>query len=295
MRLGLVAPACAADEEKLAAGVGEIEALGHEVALGPDVTVVRAFNADDDLMRAQALTEMLTRDDIDAVVCVRGGFGASRLLPLLDASALACSHTPFMGFSDITSLHLFLARESSVPLIWGPMAAVDFAKPMPERVVELSIRALAGDLAGEDLLRGIDGPMPLLAGAVEAGVVGGTMCLLSSSLGTPWELDCEGKILLLEDIDEELYRIDRYLTQLRQAGKLDAAAGFILGQTFAKASEGPLEWTIGDVLREHIEPLGKPAVWNVPTGHADYCLPVPLSSAVRLVSREAGACELTAL
>lgn len=283
MRIGIVAPSCSPTVERLDAGVQALCRGGFETVVSDEVVEPRQFVPADDRRRAEAIANMLRREDIDAVVCARGGFGAARLVPHLNEQG-PLPHKPFMGFSDVTVLLLLWLNTGGPQPVWGPMAAVSLGDDAPRRIVELGLRALRGDLSGAELLHADDHAQCIAAGSVEAEVTGGTLCLCSESIGTPYELDCRGRILLLEDQNEDLYRIDRYLMHLRLAGKLDDACGFILGRTFVGDDATGFPRSLAEVLADYLVPQGKPILANVPTGHAEYCLPIPFGVPVRMVA-----------
>ncbi|HOS93671.1 MAG TPA: LD-carboxypeptidase [Armatimonadota bacterium] len=281
MRIGIVAPSCPPTPQRLDAGVRALRHQGFEVVVSHEVLRPRPFTAADDQMRTEAIADMLRREDIDALVCARGGFGAARLIPYLSEVG-PLPHKPFMGFSDITVLLLSWLRSGGPQPVWGPMVAVSLGDDAPPRAVELGRRALRGDLGGAELIGPDDHAQSMVSGTVEAEVVGGTLCLCSESIGTPYELDCKERILLLEDQNEDLYRIDRYLMHLRLAGKLDDACGFILGRTFVGDDVTGFARSLDELLADYLAPLGKPVLANVPTGHAEYCLPIPFGVPVRM-------------
>ncbi len=283
MRIGIVAPSCSPTAERLHAGLQALRRRGIEAVVSEEVTRPRPFTTDDDRFRAQAIAAMLRREDIDAVVCARGGFGAARLIPYLEQEG-PLPPKPFMGFSDITVLLLSWLHSGGPRPVWGPMAAVSLGEGTPERVIELGLQALRGNLAGVELLNAEDQAERIVPGTVEAEVTGGTLCLCSESIGTPYELDCRGRILLLEDQNEDLYRIDRYLMHLQLAGKLDDASGFILGRTFVGDDVTGFPRSLAEVLETYVAPMGKPVLSDVPTGHADYCLPIPFGVPIRMVA-----------
>jgi len=207
-----------------------------------------------------------------AAICARGGFGAMHLLsalpPRLEGSGL------LVGFSDVTALHLGL-QSRGVMSLHGPVVTQLGKQPAHsvERLFHLMERAEpAPPLEGTDTY---------VAGVAEGRLVGGNLSLVASLVGTPYLPDLRGAVLLLEDVGERPYRLDRMWTQLRLAGVLDAVAGVALGE-FTGCEEKDAAWSSADVLRELAQGLGKPCVAGFPVGHGDVNLAVPLGVRVRL-------------
>lgn len=230
-----------------------------------------------DRERAQDLHAAFEDPAVDAVLCTRGGYGAARLLPFLDFDSLSVSGKAFLGYSDITTLHLALNRREMVTF-HSPMVS-SFAKERPNWVTESFLRGLAGDFSRPDaaptghLVRG---------GQAEGPVCGGCLTLLSDSLATSEAFDGNGRIVLLEDIGEKPHRIDAHLTQLRNAGVLDRAAGFVVGEftgTDEQRDPGEADWltTLMDRL-----PGETPVIVSYPFGHVEGMLTLPLGLRARI-------------
>lgn len=273
--LGVVAPSGAVRADLLAAGLAAFRDAGFEVALSPHCLSRHHFLAGPDAERASALNAMLRDPGIHAVVLARGGYGAMRILPLCDWSPLHLHPKAVVGFSDATALHAGLAASGLVSF-HGPMVEAGPAG-MPSEDLAGLLRALRhpGPLGALTLPAGAADPVVLHPGCAAGRLVGGNLTLLAATLGTPWELDTAGCLLLLEDVGESPYRLDRYLTQLWLAGKLQAAAGFLIGELVGcegpAGSPPPLQ-----VFAERLAPLGKPCLANLPFGHGRVRLTLPL-------------------
>ena len=270
--VGVVAPSGPVDVERLVRGLGVLRDCGLRPALAGGLLERRPGLAGEDAVRAEGLRVMLLDPDIDAVVCARGGYGAMRILPECDFVALRRAPKPLLGFSDVTALHV-AAGAARVVTYHGPMVEC-------EVVGEADLRAALAVLGSREPLGPLAWPVAaprpraLHPGRAEGRIVGGNLTLLAATLGTPWEVDAAGCLLLLEDVGESAYRLDRCLTQLWLAGKLQAAVGFLLGELVGCGDpEGP---TGLEVLAQRLLPLGKPCLADLPLGHGRPRLTVPL-------------------
>jgi muramoyltetrapeptide carboxypeptidase len=268
--LGITAPAFAVDVQRLEEGAAWLRAAGYELVLGESVRERRGYLAGSDERRARDLHALLDDPRVDAVLCARGGYGCQRILPLLDAERFARAGKPLLGYSDVTVLHLWQLRQAGLAGFHAPMLEHGaWTEPETE-----AVRAALEGRAGERTFvgRGLGG------GRGEGRLVGGSLKLVATSLGTPFELDAEGAILLLEDVGERPYAIDRMLQQLLAAGKLERAAGIAFGQLVrcSDPKQGPP--TAEQVVEEVLAPLGLPLVLGLPFGHGRPNLPWPLGA-----------------
>jgi muramoyltetrapeptide carboxypeptidase len=251
-----------------------------------------SYLAGPDTLRLADLHAALADAGVAAVHCLRGGYGAMRLLPDIDTALVRHARKLLVGYSDITALHALWAREG-LPSLHAPMPASDLIKPGREAdeaaLFDLLMRPLpAGTVLAPELNREAHAAVHH-AGVAEGRLIGGNLSLVAALCGTPWAWQAEGAILFLEDVSEDLYRTDRYLVQLRLAGVLDAAAGFLIGSFTEQESPHAL-------LRETLLPMaqahGKPVLAGWPTGHGTPNRPLPMNIGVRL---DADAGSLTPL
>lgn len=285
--VGIVAPASTPEEEDLRRGARRLEEMGFSAIFGSEVFKKRDYTQSDDRFRAESLTEMFLNPQVVGIISARGGYGSSRLLPYLDFFKIAQNPKPFVGFSDITTLHLALWSHACLPSYYGPMVASTLADEAEPYVWE----QLAAVLSGEEVKDWVPQPAKetvksLVSGVARGVLVGGTLCLVAASLGTDYEIDCEGGILVLEDQNEELCRVDRMLVQLERGGKLGGCAGFLLGTTFGREWDGSPPGPIERILEEHFLPLGRPTLTGVPCGHDPNPMMLPLGRQVELNSEE---------
>ena len=265
------------------------EKLGYNLVFGPNHRKVHGYLAGTDAERTADLQWALSEPGIDMVHCLCGGYGAARLYPLVDWNALGDPRI-VCGFSDITALHLALAKHGPWATFYGPNF-VRFTRRKDELTDETKAwfhRAFTPEPLGR-VFEDPEDPYVLTVGGgvAEAPIVGGCLTLLSHSIGTPFELETDGCILMIEDLDTEPYMFDAFLNHLIRAGKLDNVAGFVLGTAVnlrgLTVPEGiGSELSIEEILDELIAPLGIPAIANVPVGHGKHMAVVPLGATARL-------------
>ena len=283
--IGVIAPAGPVANEQLPAVQALYARWGYRVRLYPSCHADTGYLAGPDALRLADLHAALADDEVAAIHCLRGGYGCMRLLDGIDLALLRRHPKLLIGYSDITALHALWARHG-LPSLHAPMPASDLVKPGREEDAAALLHVLRHGLRAGDALAPV-----LPAGALHVGgqaeglLVGGNLSLVAALLGTPWAWELRGAILFLEDVNEELYRVDRLLTQLRLAGALDAVAGFVLGSFTEEASPTQL-------LHDTLVPLGKPLLGGWPSGHGTPNRPLPMGLRVRL---EATAGRITLL
>jgi muramoyltetrapeptide carboxypeptidase len=276
-RVALVAPAGPLrGEHDLQAAIVHAESFGWEPLPAPHALSRHGYLAGTDEERTRDFNAALRSDRVDAIWCVRGGYGAMRILPAVDYDALRRNPRPLLGYSDITALHCAVNVRSGVVSYHGPTARgtlTDFSRDSLVRAVVKQVDP-CGSAPRARTLRG---------GRATGRLVGGNLALLAALSGTPFAPDYDGAILVLEDVGEATYRIDRMLQQLRLAGALDRVAGIAFGQ-FTESTDAidspscPLD----DVLREAADGAGVPAMAGIPLGHVDDQWTIPLGARAEL-------------
>ena len=258
--IGIAAPAFPIDPKKLAAGEAMWRRAGFQVRRREDLLNVDGFLAGDDARRAKELSDLISDPQIDLVVCARGGYGCHRIVSALDARRVRAARKPLVGYSDITTLLLWQRRCAGLVGFHGPMLGKGDQQAAEALAALVSL--LSGASAGPVLRgRGCGG------GHAEGRLVGGNLVTLVASLGTPWEIDTRGVILLFEEIGERPYRIDRLLQQLRAAGKLDAVAGVGVGSLSGCDDSRYPRPSAEEVVSALVAPLRIPFVVGLPFGH----------------------------
>jgi muramoyltetrapeptide carboxypeptidase len=280
------------DAERLEAGAARLRSLGFGVRIHPGVHQQTRFTAGSAESRAAQLEERFADPDIAAVWCARGGAGATQLLRRLDAARLVERPKAFVGYSDVTALHLLLQRQGLVTF-HGPMLTRDFADPAGVDEPSL-LRALCGGGAAWAAPPG--SLRALREGTAEGRLRGGCLSLLASLAGTPWAFDAGGEpvLLFLEDVDEPAYRLDRMLQQLKDSGGLAGVAGVVVGTLPGCRAPRDADFSVLDVVGESLAELGVPVAAGLPSGHVDAGnVTLPLGVRARLeVGSEGASFEL---
>jgi len=293
--IGIVAPASApADPKNIDSFVAALERLGFRAKLAANVRKRWGFLAGSDRDRAADLMRMFYDPRVKAILCARGGYGSSRLLPLLDYAAIRRHPKILVGYSDITSLHCALLRKSNLVSFHGPMLNSDFIKEhCPDFTRQGFLRTLMQPSPAGSISRGYPRKTVsiLRRGRVSGALVGGNICLLCATLGTPYLPPFKNRILFTEDLDEAPYRFDRMLTHLLNAGLLQQVAGVAVGinrnckdPKARKTKE--YRQTLEDVLRERLLPLKVPVVIGLPFGHVPWNATLPVGIRATLDAHE---------
>jgi muramoyltetrapeptide carboxypeptidase len=299
-RIGLVAPAGPLLERDDLTRAEELcRALGYVPVLGRNAYRRHGYLAGTDDERLADLNGALQDPAIDAVWCIRGGYGAIRLLDRLDYEAISRRPKAVIGFSDITALLNAITRRTSVVTFHAPVARAAmprFSRDHFERVVGADRAAgrLARLPAPPDVLVPQENRIvTLVPGTAEGPLAGGNLTLLHCLVGTPYFPELEGAILFLEDVGEDLYNIDRILAHLRLIGALRSLAGVLVGR-FTQLDRASRDGALGfdEVLATYFEPLGIPVAYGFPIGHIEAQWTLPLGVRARL---NAGVAEVELL
>lgn len=276
-RIALVAPAGPLrNSEELDSSIANSRSLGWEPVPSANVLARHGYLGGTDAERLQDLNAALAADDIDAIWCVRGGFGAMRLLPYVDWASLNRRPRALIGFSDVTALHAAASTRCELITYHGPTARTpltDFSRTSLLRAA-VERREPCGRAESARTVR---------SGHALGRLVGGNLAILAALAGTPYAPDYRGALLVLEDVGEPAYRVDRMLTQLRMSGALAQIAGLVVGH-FTEATPGnDLSSEVLDALvAEAADVAGVPAIAGVPVGHIDDQWTIPLGATAQL-------------
>ena len=289
--IGIVAPASAPPDPKAIDRAAEaLEKFGFRPKLAKNVRARLGFLAGTDRERAADLMAMFAEKKVKAIICLRGGYGASRILERLDYDVIRRHPKILSGYSDITSLHFALAQKVNLISIHAPMLNGALADPkVPEFTKKSFFRTVMEARPSGSICDGYEGKTVsiLRGGMAEGRLIGGNLSLICASLGTPFAPSFKGKILFFEDVSERPYRFDRLLTQLLNAGIFSQVAGVAVGVNHdcdekKKNPAAEYEQSAADVIRERLSTLRVPVVTGLPFGHADLNATIPCGARVLL-------------
>lgn len=275
-RVALISPSGPLrDVTELVRAEGHARVFGWDAIVGPHAMARDGYFAGSDDMRAADLAAAIADPSIDGIWCLRGGYGAARLLPGVDLAALRVRPKTLIGYSDITALHAAWQR-AGVVSFHGPTARGHFTPFSRESFVRAVVQ-------GEDSAGHAPSSVILRHGQATGRLVGGNLALAASLCGTPWALDFRNAIIVLEDINEATYRVDRMLTQLRLSGAFDGAVGLAFGhctQCDEHTDDGAR--SLHEVVQEFADALQVPALMGIPLGHIDDQWTLPLGAVATL-------------
>lgn len=276
----MVSPASSLTQDKTDFTRKLLEEEGYRVEFSAHCFDSDFHLAGNDQDRASDLMDAFLDPNVKAVLCSRGGYGCARLFPYLDLDAIVQANKLFLGFSDITTLHIALNNRGLVT-VHAPMA-LTLTNPREPWVYD-SLRAV---LRGENpILEAAPGGHTIVGGTSEGNVVGGCLCLICDSIGTPNPIDAENRILIIEDVDEDPHRVDAMLTHLLNTGIIQKAAGIVFGEmtrTDSRNGEGIGGKPWREIVTERLSSLGIPMMVEFPFGHNANMLSLPLGVRARL-------------
>jgi muramoyltetrapeptide carboxypeptidase len=259
-------------ESDVAGAEARVRAFGWEPVRGPSVLARSGYLAGSDVQRLADLQAALDDPSIDAVWCVRGGYGLTRIIGQLKLAGFAASPKPVIGYSDVTALHCSIAAQCRVVTFHAHTARAELP-PMSAHSMHTAL-VQRGDPCGE-----WPDAVVVAGGCVRGRLAGGNLALLSALCGTANALDARGAIVVLEDINEAAYRVDRMLRQLEQSGVLSGCVGLAVGQfTQVPADENPGATSIDELVAELADRLRVPCLANLPIGHIADQWTVPLGA-----------------
>jgi muramoyltetrapeptide carboxypeptidase len=287
--LSVVAPAGPIEmRDGLERGIATLERMGFRAKFDDRIFQSSRYLAGSDHARAEELMRAVEDPSVQAIIALRGGYGCARLIPLLVEKRLRPHPKVFMGFSDLTTLHLYFHKRFGWITIHGPM----ITSPALWDITPTEEQNLLALWTDPDYRPTLSFPQleTWFPGVAEGILIGGCLSMVAASIGTPYEIKTEGRILFLEDQGEAPYRIDRMLTQLRLAGKLQSLAGILLGN-FPDCEPSQGNYSASDILREILTELKLPIIANFPAGHAEHNWAIPLGANVR-IDANAGSIKL---
>lgn len=277
--IGLIAPSSPLEKERLLQCLDTISALGYQPVLGKSATQnLHGYLAGCDETRAEDINQMFCDDEIDAIFCLRGGYGSTRIMDLLDYSAIAQNPKIFMGYSDITSFHLAFYSLCQLVTFHGPMVSsnmVDdldyYTRSSMERALQIPPLCIFHNPEGHYY-------KTIVPGIAKGKILGGCLSLVSPSIGTFYQPDFTDTILFLEDIDESLPRCDKMMHHLKNANVFSKVNGVLLGNFKNCINPNDSSYTMLDFFCDFFKGYNKPVLWGIQSGHEKPMGTIPFGS-----------------
>ena len=278
-RVALIAPGSSIPEDKIQKAKDNLESVGLNVVEGRFIREKYGYIAGKDHERIADIHWAFGDDTVDAIWCIRGGYGCTRLIPHLDYKLIKKNPKVLIGYSDITALHMAIYEKTGLTTFHGPVGSsefTDFTRSYIQKVLFTS-------LAGQEIKHHDPAQVEVFTpGKVEGKLIGGNLSLISAMCGTKYLPSAKGKIVLLEDIDEKPYRIDRMLVQLEQAWDLKKAKGILLGEFADCDSDSDRSLTLQETLENHFKDCAIPVMYKIPLGHIDDQATYPIGIKVEM-------------
>lgn len=290
MTVGLVTPASnVPEDQQLHAAMDLVRSLGFSAKPAANLFSRTQYLAGTDKERADDLNAMFADPDVDAIFCVRGGYGSGRLLRYLDYDMIAANPKIIMGYSDITAILNAIHLRTGMVTFHGPIAGGNFSDYTYDQYRKVLVTPSQSVRIGEPpefetrpgVVEWENRLTTIVSGVAEGHLLGGNLSLMVTLLGTPFEPQFDGAILFLEDVSEPPYSVDRMLTHLWMAGKLEQVSGIVLGK-FTDDEYDSNTFSMEEVLRDRLEPLGIPTLRGAMIGHIEDKTVLPLGVRVRL-------------
>ncbi len=278
--IGIISPSSAFTEKTYDEVKKSIEDMGFNVKIGESCKgSYKGYLSAPDEIRAKDIEDMFLDKSVDAIFCMRGGYGAPRILDMIDYNIIKENPKAFVGFSDITALHLAFNQIANLSTYHGIMAGTSY------KWDDFTKKSLFDALEYEEL--NIENPkgeeiITLVNGECEGVITGGNLALIADTMGTKYEIDTKNKVLFIEEVGEPIYNIDRMLTQLALAGKFEDCAGIILGDFSDCNKQGEEEFNLQEILEDRISKFKKPCIFNLKSGHCFPMITLPLGAVCKL-------------
>ena len=292
--IGVISPSSPTAEENIQKAYNTLVEMGFKVKMGKSPYERYGYLSGTDDIRAEDINNMFKDTEVDGIICMRGGYGTPRILELIDYEIIRNNPKVFVGYSDITALHIAFNQIANLVTYHGPMISSDMIDGFSDFSKMSLFKAIMGQrdrssvpLISSDNTKKLTNPagkeiITINGGIAEGSIIGGNLSLIASTIGTSYEIDVRGKILFIEEISEEPYKIDRMLNQLKLAGKLHEASGIILGDFKDCNPKDDESLSLEQVINDHIKPIGKPTIYNLQSGHCAPIITLPFGVNARL-------------
>lgn len=289
-KLGIVAPGSYISEEELQDSIKNLNQLGFETTYSEKVLLQSGYFAGSDKDRAEDLMEKFLDKSVKGIVCARGGYGCSRILPMLDYDVIRSNPKILIGYSDITALLYGIYQKSGLITFHGPVGTSSFNNYSVDNFKRILMnpersKTFKNSTSGED--ENIYGLTSIVNGKGKGRLVGGNLSIMVSLIGTEYDVDYSGKIIFIEEVGEEPYRVDRMLTQLIQAGKFDHAAGIMMGifrkcEVKENSDLTAKSFNLMEVLQDRFGNFKIPVVYGMSFGHVKDKFTIPFGALAEL-------------
>lgn len=286
--VALIAPSSPPSAEKLDKGIANLTQFGFQIVEGKSLRAKYGHLAGNDEARLADLHWAFNDPKIEAIWCIRGGYGASRLLPEIDYDMIRQHPKPLIGYSDVTALHLAIHQRTGLVTFHGPVAAADYPEDTLAYLKSVLMHTnppmdITATNEGMDLKAPEYQPFVITPGVAKGALTGGNLALLSALAGTEFAPDFKRKLVFIEDVGEQPYRIDRMLTQLLQSTDLREAAGIVLGVfNDCQPKQDSPSLSLQDTLRDRLGNLGIPVIYGIPFGHVTHQATFPYGISAKL-------------
>ena len=286
--IGLVSPCSQISTERKAQCIKTIENLGFRVKAADNIDAVKGgFMAGDEKIRGEWINRMFADPEVKGIFCIRGGDGGNRITDFLDLNIIKENPKVFVGYSDVTTLHHIFNQQCDFVTFHGPMVSSNMVDDFDKESRDGFFASLELDGRGEYTYVEPEGMEIEVAreGKAEAVITGGNLSVMCASIGTPYEIDTEGKILFIEEVGAHIGNADRHIYQLRNAGLLHKAAGIILGQ-FTENILDMEDYTETECILDAIGDLNIPVMFNIQSGHGKPMICIPLGAVCKMDTEE---------
>ena len=275
--IGIISPAFIPIKERLQKGIEYLQQKGFRVKTGANMGKEHAYFAGNDEQRVSDLHQLFADQEVDLIICARGGWGGLRLLDKIDYELIKNNPKPLVGYSDITTLQIAIWKNTQIPSFSGPMVAVEMGKG----IVPFTEKHFWDQINNEKTEYYINltesGGKTFVPGIGSGLLLGGCLSLVSHLLGTPYSPDFDGAILFIEDVGEKPYKIDRYFAHLKQAGVFNKINGLILGDFIdCEADPDEVSFSLQELIEQYFSDANYPVLTGFPYGHGDKKITMPV-------------------
>lgn len=284
--IGIIAPTSCSSYEKVLEAKKNIGNMGYKVVLGECTQKQWYSYAGEDEERAREINNFFSDKAIDAILCMRGGYGCNRLIELIDFEIIKNNPKIFVGYSDITTLHMAINEKTGLITFHGPMAVSNFTGNYNIDTYNNFIEILSNPL-DQRVINNFSKELEVISeGKAKGKLVGGNLATLVATLGTKYDLDYREKILFLEEIGEKTYKVDRFLNQLKKHGVFEKIEGIVLGDFKNCPPDSEKDMSLIEVFQDYFRDLKKPVIYNLESGHSEPMLTLPLGAMCGIDSYE---------